>query len=152
MTDNKKRTAFHYSARNKNYEFVKLFTDQGADIFLKAENGINCLHIAASSGNLNLCKILLNKHKFDVHMPDNDGFTALYYSVKSGNCKLVKFFTEQGADIFFKTENGMNCLHIAALGGHLNLCKKLVNELKFDVHMADKNGFAALHYSVNNGS
>ena len=33
-----------------------------------------------------------------------------------------------------------NCLHIAALYGHLNLCKFFLDNENFDVHMADNDG------------
>ena len=48
----------------------------------------------------------------------------------------------------------MNCLHIASLNGHLNLCKTLVTKNKFDVNIADNTGLTAHHccaYSGNDG-
>lgn len=71
----------------------------GTDINIKTIDGINCLHIAADSGHLNLCKKLINKHKFDAQMANNDGFTALHYSAKSGSYDLLKYFADLGTDI-----------------------------------------------------
>ena len=79
---------------------------------------MNCIHIAALCGNLNLCKDLINKHNFDAHQTNNDGLTALHYSAKSGRYELIKFFIDKETDIYLKTENGLNCLHIAADIGH----------------------------------
>ena len=61
---------------------------------------------------------LINEHNFDAHQPDNDGLTALHYSAKSGRYDLIKFFIDKETDIYLKTENGLNCLHIAADSGH----------------------------------
>ena len=60
---------------------------------------MNCLHIAALNGHLNLCKDLVNKHNFDLHLTDNNGFAALHLSALSGNYELIKFFMDKGTDI-----------------------------------------------------
>ena len=152
ITDNKGFTALHQSACNGSYELVKFFIDKGIDIHLKTITGFNCLHIAACNGHLNLCKKLINEHNFDVHMTDNEGFTALHRSAQNGSYKLIKFFTAERIDIFHKTKCGMNCLHIASLFGHLNLCKTLINIHNFDIHITNNIGFTALHCSAQNGS
>ena len=66
----------------------KYFADMGAEIYLKNNNGWNCLHIAALHGHLNLCKIHKKIHNFDIHMVTNDGWTVLHSSVKSGHFEL----------------------------------------------------------------
>ena len=142
------RTALHYSAQSGKYELVTYFADMGTDIQLKTDDGRNCLHIAAREGHFNLCKMLIDKHEFDVHMTSNDGWTALHWSVKSGNYELVTYFTDMGTDIHLKTNKGFNCLHIAAYKGHLNLCKMLIDNHKFDVDMTDNDGWSALHWSA----
>ena len=152
MADHRGLTALHFSATSGSYELVKLFVDKGTDIHLKTENGMNCLHIASHHGHLNLCKILINKYEFDLHMADNDGLTSLHYSAKIGSYDLVKFLADKGADIHLKTITGFNCLHLATISGHLNLCRKLINKHNFDVHMTNNEGLTALHCSAHNGS
>ena len=152
MADNDGWTALHHSARNGSYDLVRFFTDLGTDIHLNTKSGKNCLHIAALNGHLPLCKALVERHKFDVHMADNDGWTALHHSARNGSYDLVRFFTDLGTDIHLNTKSGKNCLHIAALNGHMPLCKALVETHKFDVHMADNGGWTALHHSARNGS
>ena len=152
MTDNKGCTAVHCSAESGNYELVAYFVEMGADIHLKTDDGRNCLHIAALNGDLNLCKMLIDKHKFDLHMTDNKGCTAVHYSLPSGNYELVAYFVEMGADIHLKTDVGRNCLHIAALNGDLNLCKMLIDKHKVDLHMTDNEGATAVHCSAQSGN
>ena len=151
VADNRGFTAIHFSAISGSYKLVTYITDRGADINLKTKNGKNCLHVAALGGRLNLCKILIEKHNFDVNIADSSGFTTLHFSAKSGSYKLVTCIADRGADINFKTRDGKNCLHIAALGGHLNLCKMLVEKHNFDVNITDNNSCAALHTSVQGG-
>ena len=152
MTTNKGWTAVHYSAQSGNYELVAYFVQMGADIHLKTDDGINCLHIAALQGHLNLCKMLIDKHKVDLHITDNEGWTAAHSSAQSGNYELVAYFVEIGADIHLKTDGGINCLHIAALKGHLNLCKMLIDKHKVDLDMTTNIGWTAVHYSAQSGN
>ena len=122
------------------------------DVHLKTDDGFNCLHIAALYGHLNLCKTLVNKHNFDVDMTANSGWSSLHISVVNGSYELVNFFTDMGANIHLKTNDGKNCLHSAALHGHLNLCKMFLDNYKFDVHMSDNNEWRPLHFSAKNGN
>ena len=85
-------------------------------------------------------------------MAGNDGWTPLHYAASSGSYKLVIFFAYMENDIYPETNDGRNCLSIAALGGHLKLCKKLIYKHNFDIHMSDNDNWTALHYSARNGS
>ena len=152
MVDNKGWSAFHLSARYGSYKLFRYFADIGADIYLKSYDGTNCLHIAAFNGHLNLSKILINKYNFNVHITDNDGWSALHNSVRYGSYELFRYFANIGADIYIKNNGGWNCLHIAAQHGHLNLCKILIDKHNFDVYMADNDGWVALHHSARYGS
>ena len=152
MTNDEGWTALHYSARIGNYEFIKFFADAGTDINLKTNNGMNCFHIAADFAHLNLCKTLIDKHNFHSQVESHDGWTALHYSARNGSYELVNFFANMGNDINLKNNLGWNCLHIAALYGHLTLCKTLINKHNFDVEIASNDGWTALHYSAKNGS
>ena len=145
-------TALHLSAQSGNYELVTYFADMETDIQLKANGGKNCLHIAALKEHLNLCKVLIKNHKFDVNLADKRGWTALHFSVQIGNYELVTYFADMGTDIHLKTNDGFNCLHIAAEQGHLYLSKRLIGNHKFDLDMTDNYGWAALHYSSKNSS
>ena len=144
--------ALHFSARSGSYDLVSYFVDIETDIHLKDKLGCNCVHTAALYGHLNLCKTLTYKHKFDVHISGDGGWTALHYSARNSSYELLKYFADTGTDIALQTSDGSNCLHIATLHGHLNLCRKLIDEHNFDVHITDNDGWAALHYSARNGS
>ena len=55
-------------------------------------------------------------------------------------------------DIYLKTKDGCNCLHIGACNGHLSLCKTLIFKHGFDVDVVNNEGWAALHFSARSGS
>lgn len=152
ITDNSGRTVLQYSVKNGKYDVFSFFAGIGIDIYIKSNNGLNGLHIAACYRRLNLCKSLINNHIFDLHMADIDGYTAINYTVKRGSYELVTYFADSGINIYLKTNKGINYLHIAACYVNLNLCKTLLEKHNFDVHMADNEGRAALYFSAGNGS
>ena len=139
LSCNRGWTTIHYSAIKGSCQLVKYFADTGIDINLKTNDGSNCLHIAGDKGHLNLCKELIYKHDFDVQLSNNDGWTALHYSVKNGSYESVQFFANMGIDIKIKLNNANNCLHIAAEYNHFSLCKTFVDTYNFDVKMVNNN-------------
>ena len=106
MIDNEGSTSLHYFARYGSYKSIKFLVSMGTDINLKTKQSINCLHIAANYGHLNLCKTLINKYNVDVELPDNDGWTALHFSARSGRYEIVKYFTNMGIKINLKEKDG----------------------------------------------
>ena len=152
VTDKTGCTAFHYSSKIGSYELFKCFADNTTDIHLVNYDGLNCLHVAARLGYFNLCRALIENHNFDVHVTDCEGLTALHFSVKSGGYELFKLFVENGIDVCLKTDDGKNCLHIAAEFGHLSLCKILIDKHILDVNITDSIGWEALHFSAKRGS
>ena len=115
-------TALHYSARNGSYDLVTYFVDMGTDIHLKTKNQSNCLHIAAHFGHLDLCKTLVDKHKFDVHMANDDEYRALHFSAISGSHDLFSYFWGKGSDMYCKTKSMKNVLHFSASECHFDIC------------------------------
>ena len=152
IVNNSGWTALYCSAKSGNYELVRYFVDKGADIHQKTKDGDNCLHIAARSGHLYLCQTLIDDHGFDESCAGNMGGTALLDSSQSGSYELVRYFVDKGIDIHQKTNNGENCLHIAACNGHLNLCQTLIDDHDFDKNIVNNNGWTALHTSAQSGS
>ena len=149
--DNDGWTVLHHSARKGSYELISFFVNMGSDIMCRNDIGLNCLHVAARYGHLALCKTLLDKHNFSIHMDDKKGRAALHHSAKSGSYELVAYFADLGTDIYCMSKLGRNCLHIAAKNGHLNLCETLIRKHKFDVYKADYEGWTSLHHSASGG-
>lgn len=52
--------------------------------------------------------------------------TPLYLASKNGNAELCEWLIENGADITIVTSENNTPLHIAALGGHLDVLKLLI--------------------------
>ena len=79
------------------------------------------------------------------------GWTALHFSAEDGHYEVFKFFVDKGISSQLLTNDGSNCLHIAAKQRHVNFCKLLINKYGFDTHVTDKNGCAAFHFAARFG-
>ena len=112
----------------------------GIDINLKTNNGKNYLHIVADNRHLNLCIKLISKRNIDVQIPDHHGWAPLHYFSKMSSYELVKTVADMGIDINLKTNDGKNCLHIAADFGHFSLCRLLINKHNVDMELPDNVG------------
>ena len=145
-------TPLHFSAQRGSDKLMHFFVNKGADIHVLTNSGQSCLHIGALYGHLELCKTLVNKYQSKVNETDNKGRAALHFSAKIGSYNLITFFIDKGSNISLRTNDGKNCLHIAAKNGHVDLCQILMKKYKFDVHETSNDGWTVLHFSSQGGS
>ena len=157
-------TVLHRATLSGDLELFQYLIEYGSDVFSKTKSGKSCLHIAAERGHLEMCRVLLQNYNFTINARDDYGCTVLHWAAFSGELELLQYLIENGSDIFSKTKNGQNCLHVTAKEGHLKICKALLQNYNFDIHARDDNGWTVLHcaslsgdlavlqYLVENGS
>ena len=109
--------------------FEQMFEDGKIDFSYRSSYprtpGVNILHYAAASGDLNRVKELI-KQGADINVKDHAKRTVLNYAALSGNLELVKWLVEHGLDVKAKNDNKETVLHSAAIAGNLELVKWLV--------------------------
>ena len=77
---------------------------------------------------------------------------SLHYCAENGSYVLFKYLVQNGSDVYRKTNEGKSCLHLAAKGGQIDICKILLKKYIFNIHEKDQSGKSPLHYSATNGS
>lgn len=89
--------------------------------------GRTCLHLAASRGNIDILGYLLERASLnEVRRTDNEGRTALHYTVQSKRLKAVDMLLASGADLYAKDNLSQNLLHCAARWGNLEAAQKVL--------------------------
>ena len=82
------------------------------------------LHTSVFKKNLQITKILIdhckkhnqkNLHSF-IDSENDQGVTALHYASFRGEIDIIKLLVDNGADIFKKTQKGLNVIHYCAQG------------------------------------
>jgi ankyrin repeat protein len=121
---------------------VEIHIGEGADADDAAKGGETALMAAASSGNLEFVKFLIDKGA-DVHAKDLYGGTVLMSAASQPKIEVLKFFIDKGLDVKTKNNKGDTTLMSAASHGNLEVMKFLVDR-GVDVNAANKDGGTAL--------
>ncbi|ACE05813.1 hypothetical protein Aasi_0393 [Candidatus Amoebophilus asiaticus 5a2] len=110
------------------------------DINKLDEDNNTSLHIAASEGDLDRVKALLEKGA-DVNITGKYGNTPIHLATEEGHLEIVKLLLERGADINTKNRYSIGCtpLILAARGGYLEITKLLL-ERGADINGKNKIG------------
>ena len=109
------------------------------------------LQSAASCGEFEMVQVLL-KYKADVHAPDSDGKTPLYFALQCRDYRcsdkafdIVRLFLEYGADINAQDNNHSTPLHSLVRYGTVTDIRMLL-ELGADVNARQNDGTTPLHH------
>ena len=80
-------------------------------------------------------------------MKTNDDWTMLHCSVKSGSFKLFSYFLDKEVEIYCRTKNMENILHLSSQDGHFDICEFV---LKYFIKDYKKNNSKKhMYYMVN---
>lgn len=167
-------TSLHASARapNADPKCTKELINKGADVNVILISNFNSpLHEAASSGNFEICKLLVEAGA-TVNAESGNGFgnTPLHTASRGGYLEIVKYLVEKGANVDAMNNRGSTSLHFCSF---LSVSASKQNEIGMtgdegipdiyttiasvlvvkgvDVDKADLNGYTALHVAAQRG-
>jgi len=83
--------------------------------------------------------------------PNTDGFCIVHHAARLGCYDRVKFFVENGGKVDVATPTGETALHMACLGGHLDVIMLLIYT-KHDIFAKNLNGNTMLHFAAMMGN
>lgn len=90
------------------------------------------LHYAATTGQVAIMKILLDKYAFiDAQSPN--GTTPLMMAAMYGSTEAVKLLLDEGADPLMKNEQGMTALDFAKRGNRPDAIELVTNAIRTKV-------------------
>ena len=118
----------------QHFRTADLLRHNGADLDVQGRNGVNPLHAAASFGNLEVIRILIEYDPASIDARDEDGWTPLLWASGRHNFKdgsVLRLLLEHGADINVQNRVGRTPLHRASFNGALEVVRLLL------VHGAD---------------
>lgn len=105
---------------------------------------------AASNGNLNILKLLINKGAW-VNYMNSEVKSALWYATYSGKADVVKYLLEHGAYVNNSDLANTTPLMIAAMNGDTEVVKVLIAH-RADVNLKQKDGDTALMVALAHGN
>ncbi|XP_030020883.1 serine/threonine-protein phosphatase 6 regulatory ankyrin repeat subunit A isoform X1 [Manduca sexta] len=124
------RTALHLAAMNGFAHLVKfLIRDHNAVIDVLTLKKQTPLHLAAASGQMEVCKLLLELGA-NIDATDELGQKPIHAAAQSNYSEVVQLFLQQHPNLVMATtKDGNTCAHIAAIQGSVKVIEEL---MKFD--------------------
>lgn len=117
-------------------------------VFKDSSKEFTLLHFAASFGDTNVAKLLLEQG-VDIDVKDQNGNTSLHLAALNGHTDIVKLLLEKGSDLSVVNKEGNTFLHLAAFNGHIDTVKFLLEEGS-DLSAVNKYGDTPLNTAFYN--
>lgn len=146
--DDQGHAAIHKAAAFGHVHVLEFLVGIGADLYAKDLAGANLLHLSAWNDRVEATKLLLGYGIPISCTRGDDGYTPLIGASRNGCADTVKLLLERGADPSLCTTDGCQPLTLAALRGHVDIVKQLVNHsqpAKAKINDAGDFGFTPFH-------
>ncbi|KAK4651837.1 hypothetical protein QC762_600160 [Podospora pseudocomata] len=152
------RSAIHIAVQYNVPGAVTALLESNINPDQEADNGKLALHLAAASGHLEACKVLLN-HTENVWRPDHLEKTAIDYALCNGNRDIVRLLLESGiGDYDVASISWMVLIAAMEQCKTFGVCTEVLNwyEMAFSPAsldtFQDSNGATVLHLAVVMGN
>ncbi len=145
-------TILHTAVGNRDGRVLQELLDHGGNMYTPGYDGKSILHAAvAETECLDIARMLVIKHKFDVNYAAQGDITPLHEACHAGNLGAVELLLQHGASVHKKNAFGRTPLHDAASRGVLPVVELLLMR-NADKDLADKAGETPLFKAVDAGS
>lgn len=118
-------TPLDWAIKDGNEQMVKLLLELDADPNFETDYGMTPFMTAAEAGNSSMIKFLHEAGGDPSYQEMSGGYTALTYSVFSGNIEAVKLLLNMGADRYTKDYSGMTARMHALQSGEQEIADLL---------------------------
>ena len=114
-------TPLYWAVGYGHTDVAQLLLQAGADVNVRADDGLMPLHLAALGGETEVAGLLVARGA-DVHARDDiSGWTPLYWAAAHGHASVAELLLAKGTDLNAKDRQGRTPLDIAAKERHTEL-------------------------------
>lgn len=145
------RNALHWAVRLGHIDIVNTLSPSYKDLInSRSKQGTTSLSMAASSGHVEICEILLTAGA-NPNIPDEKGLNSMHTAARAGKVAVIQLLSKNKPLIDSRTLEGTTPLMFAADSGNVEACKKLL-QLGAKPTLKDEGGLNALHYAAQKGN
>jgi ankyrin repeat protein len=155
-------TPLFVACQNGKKSAVDLLLASGAEVNRPREgDGTSPLMMSAHNGHADIVDVLLRSGA-DPMQPNSTGLNALGCAAMQGHAKIVKLIYEHMKRVEDMSKirqfvnagdevNGWTPLHLACMGGHVNVIKYLIYTVKVDIFKKDYENKSGLEHAWASG-
>ena len=108
-------------------QITSMIEEEHLDVNGKEDTQRTLLHICAQTGNVELCKWLI-EHGADVNSENKIGTTPALVASQNGHVEVLKVLVEFHADLNKSNNDGWCPIHSASARGHVDVVKYLISQ------------------------
>ncbi|KAI9335092.1 ankyrin repeat-containing domain protein [Obelidium mucronatum] len=140
--NNAGRTPFAIAVSNGNWACTKyLFEVDATQVYVGPDySGNTLLHLACTSGSLDVCKLVLNACKADLDAENDSGQTPLAAAIRANHVRIANYLIEADASQLVLKANSNLIFDFFEAGGDVQLLKTLLENHNFDLNAKDYGG------------
>ena len=150
-------TVAHYAAVGGSIQLLEKIVEIGIEVNCVDNKDRNVIHYACrEKNNKEMVTYLSNQYPDLIQQSNVYGWTALHDSVVGGSLSVVEYLICQGLDVYQRTKDNANILHLACQHSPMDLRLSFVQYLLQNfpelLKVIDKNGRTVMHYASRGGS
>ncbi|KAJ1569153.1 hypothetical protein HK096_004030 [Nowakowskiella sp. JEL0078] len=144
------QTALHYASHAGSIECVRILCRKGANINARDNQGTTPLFrsLEGTARKVNVAMCLIDEFGVDVHIADNEGWTAAHYAARWGYKRIMKRLLEAKVNCDAADIDGWSVLHCACKGGNVDIVKMLIAE-GANVQSLDVEEWGCMHFAAD---
>ncbi|XP_046583701.1 ankyrin repeat domain-containing protein 50-like [Haliotis rubra] len=134
------RTPLMLAATKGHHEVFDLLVNKGAVMALVDDDGNNILHLACFGRNVKIVNFVVSKNIVDVNSRGEHGRTPLMLAAMRGHRDVLDLLVSVGGTVGLLDHHGNNILHLACIGGLLEMVKHVLSHYIADIKSMGQNG------------
>ncbi|XP_071098269.1 serine/threonine-protein phosphatase 6 regulatory ankyrin repeat subunit A-like [Haliotis cracherodii] len=145
------RTGVMHAANKGHRDVLDLLVTNGCDLSVMDSNKDNVLHLATKGGSVDTLHYILSQKVLDIDAKGQYGQTALIKAARTSHTSVVDLLLSEGSSKLAVDNYNDNILHVACLGGNLNMVIHIVSLKIADLESRGKHGRTGLIISAQKG-
>ncbi|XP_046583700.1 ankyrin repeat domain-containing protein 27-like [Haliotis rubra] len=134
------RTPLMLAATKGHHEVFDLLVNKGAVMALVDDDGNNILHLACFGRNVKIVNFIVSENIVDVNSRGEHGRTPLMLAAMRGHRDVLDLLVSVGGTVGLLDHHGNNILHLACIGGLLEMVKHVLSHYIADIKSMGQNG------------
>ncbi|XP_046547545.1 serine/threonine-protein phosphatase 6 regulatory ankyrin repeat subunit A-like, partial [Haliotis rubra] len=139
------------AAKRGHIDVFDLLVREGANVSLVDDNRDNILHVACIGGHVDMVKYVLSQNVADINSQGQYGGTPVMVVAEMGHREVFDVLVKEGADVSFVDDNRNNILHVACIGGHVDMVKYVLSQKVADINSQGQYGRTPVMMAANTG-